>query len=350
MDKVRTTNILLLIIVFFLIGFVLQLTREVLIPILLAFILAYIMDPAVHLLRKRLHLPLWLSVLLASIMFLIIFTAFTLLLYRSLTDFAHSFPLYQQKITLLLKDATEKLNSMLNGRVKVNLLENFNNLPITSTAFSIAKSLISYLVQFSVIFFFSVLIVYGKYRFQKKIVRAFPRKKGKMVPIILAGIDREVKKYIVLKTLVCVSAALLTTIILLIFHVEFAVIFGFLTFVLVYIPSLGPLIAAILPAFMALAQFSSLVVPFWIFLTLISMHLIIGGLIEPKLMGDTMNLSLLIVFISLLFWGWLWGASGIFLAVPMTTSIKIVLENIPVTAPFAVLMEQVRMHRHSRNS
>jgi len=347
-DKLKTTNILLLIIVFFLVGFVLQLTREVLIPILLAFILAYIMDPAVHLFRKRLNLPLWLSVLGASVLFLILFTAFAVLFYRSLNDFAHSFPVYQKKITLILKDATARLNSMLNGSIKIDLLESFNKLQITSTAFTIAKSLISYLFEFSLIFFFSVLIVYGKYRFQKKIVRAFPRKKGKMIPIIITGIDREVKKYIVLKTMICVSTALLTVIILLIFHVEFAVIFGFLTFVLVYIPTLGPIIAALLPSFMALAQFSSLTLPFWIFLTLITMHLAIGGLIEPKIMGNGLNLSLLVVFISLLFWGWLWGTPGVFLAVPMTTSIKIILENIPVTAPFAILMERVKRRRYSK--
>ena len=131
MDKLKTTNILLLIIVFFLVGFVLQLTREVLIPILLAFILAYIMDPAVHLFRKRLNLPLWLSVLGASVLFLILFTAFAVLFYRSLNDFAHSFPVYQKKITLILKDATARLNSMLNGSIKIDLLESFNKLQIT---------------------------------------------------------------------------------------------------------------------------------------------------------------------------------------------------------------------------
>ncbi|MCD6121646.1 MAG: AI-2E family transporter, partial [Spirochaetales bacterium] len=54
------------------------------------------------------------------------------------------------------------------------------------------------------------------------------------------------------------------------------------------------------------------------------------------------------VFISLLFWGWLWGTPGVFLAVPMTTSIKIILENIPVTAPFAILMERVKRRRYSK--
>jgi len=345
-DKLKTTNILLFIIVFFIVGFTFQLTREVLIPILLAIILAYILDPAVYLFKKKIGIPLWLAVAGASALFLILFAAFSILFYKSVNDFANSFPVYQKKLILLIGKATKQLDAILNGSVQFNLLEDFGKLPITSIAFSIARSLVTYFLHFLLIFFFAVLIVYGKYRFQKKMVRAFPRKKGKMIPMIIAGIDREVKKYIVLKTLICLSTALTTTVILLIFHVEFAVIFGFLTFILVYIPSIGPTIAAILPAFMSLAQFSNPAMPAWVFLSLISMHIFVGGLIEPKLMGNTMNLSLLVIFFSLLFWGWLWGAAGIFLAVPMTTSIKIILEHIPITAPFAILLEQPRRRRN----
>ena len=89
-----------------------------------------------------------------------------------------------------------------------------------------------------------------------------------------------------------------------------------------------------------MVQFGEISQGVWIFGVLIVAYMAIHNLVEPKIQGEVLNLSLLVVFVSLLFWGWLWGHLGVLLAIPMTSAVKIVLENIPVTSGFAAMLEK----------
>ncbi len=347
MPERKRSDILLGIIALIMVAAALREAQQVILLVLLSFLLAYIMDPIVSLL-KRIGLSLWLSVMIASLLFLGIFVGLGSALYVSMLDFATSFSVYQKRFIDLLMEITSRISTISEGRVRVDLFEGLKNLPIPSLAFSIARSLVSYITQFLLIFLFAVLFVYGKHNFQKKIMRVFSKKKGKRVPVVLGRIDREVRKYIALKTAISLATGVSAGVIMYLFGVKYALILGFLTFVLNYIPSLGSIIATFIPFFLALAQYGLAATPLWLFVSLSVMQTLIGNIMDPKLMGDTMNLSLFVVFLSLLFWGWMWGPAGVLLAVPMTTSIKIVLENIPSTSSFAVLLERnPRKHRGS---
>jgi predicted PurR-regulated permease PerM len=119
--------------------------------------------------------------------------------------------------------------------------------------------------------------------------------------------------------------------------VDFSLLWGLLAFLLNFIPNVGSIIAAIPAVLMALLQFgttgalATLVV-------FVVVNTVIGTLLEPRIMGQRMNLSPLIVFVSLVFWGWLWGPLGMLLSVPLTMAIRIMLEGNEQTRPFAVLM------------
>ena len=76
----------------------------------------------------------------------------------------------------------------------------------------------------------------------------------------------------------------------------------------------------------------------WLAIILISIQQIIGNLVEPKLLGDSVNLSPIVILFSLVFWGWLWGIWGMFLSVPITVMVKIILENIEATKPISIMM------------
>ena len=339
MDKLKATNILLFILVVFVIGLVLKLTQEVMIALLLSVLLAYIMDPLVALLKK-VGLPLWLGVAITSVIFIGIFSGLGFIIYFSTMEFAHKFPGYQEKLVQTLEDLVSQLEVSTNGNIRVDVLENLKSIPIASMAFKGARFLVSSVLQFIMIFFFAILILYGKYNFPKKLLKAFPGREKRRIPIIMKHIDIEVRKYIAMKTLICLMTGVGTTVILWSFRVEFGIALGFMAFVLTYIPTVGPLVAILIPSLIGLAQYGIVVTPLWIVSVLASMHIFIGSLIEPKLMGDTMNLTFLVIFFSLFFWGWMWGAAGVLLAVPMTTSIKIIMENIPMTFPLAKLLER----------
>ncbi len=341
MDRENKIEFLLAIIAVILIGFTLKLAQNVIIIVLLSFLLAYIMDPIVTTL-KRIGVPLFLSVTVASLLFLGIFGALGSVLYRNILEFAASFPRFQEKLIKVFLEITHKIKNYSNGHITFNILEDFKTLPIASFAFTFARSVVNYVIQFAVIFIFAVLFVYGKHNFQKKLLALFSSKNEKRIPVIFGKIDREVRKYIALKTSISLGTGIIAGITLYSFNIQYALILGFATFILNYIPSIGSVIATLIPFFIGLAQYGLTPRPFWMLLTLAIMQTIIGNIIDPKLMGNTMNLSLFVIFLSLLFWGWLWGPPGILLAVPMTTSIKIVLENIPSTSKLAKLLEHTK--------
>ena len=131
---------------------------------------------------------------------------------------------------------------------------------------------------------------------------------------------------------------LMVWIVLLFFGVDFAALFGLLAFFLNFIPNIGSVIASVLRVGFAFFQFGNFWTPFWILVVTDGLDMILGNILEPRIMGKGLGLSPLLVFFSLLFWGWLWGIPGMILSVPLTAVVKIVCQNVPALRPVAVLM------------
>ena len=121
--------------------------------------------------------------------------------------------------------------------------------------------------------------------------------------------------------------------------VDFAVTWGALAFFLNFIPTVGSIVASIPPILLALIQFYPSFWPGIITLfSVMTIQLGMGNALAPKLMGDHLNLSPVVVLLSLLFWGWLWGIVGALLSIPIAAAIKIVCENIETLHPISVMM------------
>jgi predicted PurR-regulated permease PerM len=157
---------------------------------------------------------------------------------------------------------------------------------------------------------------------------------------MVAGINRQIQKYLAVKTVTSLLTGALTVLVLVIFGVDFALLLGFLAFVLNYIPSIGSIVATLIAGLMAFFQFGNSLTPVWVLLLLGIIQTVIGNFIDPKLMGRTLDLSPLLVIFSLIFWGWLWGVAGMFLAVPLLAVFKIIFENVPSLKFLAVLMSK----------
>jgi AI-2 transport protein TqsA len=132
------------------------------------------------------------------------------------------------------------------------------------------------------------------------------------------------------------------------FQVEFAIVLGFLTFVLNFIPYLGSLVAVILPVLIALVQFASIGKALWLLLILVILQNLVAQILEPALVGSGLKITIPVVFFSLFFWGWFWGAPGVLLAIPLMTSLKIVMEDVPSLRPIALLLEKGPRRRSPR--
>jgi predicted PurR-regulated permease PerM len=149
--------------------------------------------------------------------------------------------------------------------------------------------------------------------------------------------SQNAKRYLVIKTLISAAVGLVIWLWLLILGVDYPVLWGSLSFLLNYVPTIGAILAALPVALLALVQLgvgSALLA----ILGFAVVHIVVGNLIEPKLTGKGLSLSTLVVFLSLVFWGWVLGPVGMILSVPMTSLVKIALESYEETRGLAFML------------
>jgi predicted PurR-regulated permease PerM len=217
------------------------------------------------------------------------------------------------------------------------------NLNVDKIAAFILSSLgpfFSFLTNLFLIFIFLIFMLAGRGKTKAKIENSFNPERAEKILGVIRNIDKQVQKYLVIKTLSNLITGVMAAVVLVIFGVDFAVVFGFLTFLLNYIPNIGSFIATALPVLIAAFQFETLWPAFWVFIIITAFNLVISNVLEPKLMGQGLGLSPLFVLFALFFWGWLWGIPGMILAVPIVVIIKIVCSNIPSLRFIEVLMSK----------
>jgi predicted PurR-regulated permease PerM len=174
--------------------------------------------------------------------------------------------------------------------------------------------------------------------FSKKLQQIFNGKHQITFKKGLEKVKHSIESYILVKTLISFLTASLSYVILIIIGVDFAFFWAFLIFLLNYIPNIGSLIATVFPAILTLIQFDTLWPAFFVLFGIGTIQFLIGNFIEPKAFGKSLNLSALAVILSLTFWGFIWGVVGMFLCVPITVIIMIILSNFEETKPFAILL------------
>ena len=153
-----------------------------------------------------------------------------------------------------------------------------------------------------------------------------------------AEIDTKVRSYIVIKFITSATTGVLTWIILSLFGLDLALVFGVMAFLLNFIPSIGSAIAVLLPLPVALVQFDSGLAIVMIVVLPAAVQFSVGNVIEPLVMGEGLDLHPVVILMALVFWGLLWGVVGMLLAAPMTAVLRIVLGRLELTRPVAELL------------
>jgi len=155
---------------------------------------------------------------------------------------------------------------------------------------------------------------------------------------MMAQMDNSLSRYVTLKTFVSLLTGSLSYIALRIIGVDFAFFWAFTIFILNYIPTIGSLVATIFPAFIAALQFAAIGPALWVLGSVGLIQVIVGNIIDPRLMGTSLNVSGVVVILSLAFWGSIWGVTGMILSVPITVMLVIVLAQFDNTRWLAVLL------------
>jgi AI-2 transport protein TqsA len=308
--------------------------EPILVPFLLAVMLAVICATPLQWLQRK-GLPTWVSVLLIVLMLLGIGTMAGTLIGTSLIDFTRSLPGYQVRLEREVADLVVWLSGHgfeVSGQLLADSFDPGEILRIVGRIFTGVGDVLGKIALILIITVFILLEISG---FSAKVRLAFPNANRSLLPI--AEINDNVRRYLALKTLISLTTGVLVALWLRIIGVDYALLWGLLAFLLNYIPSLGSFIAAIPAVMLAFLQLG----PGDGTLTAIGYLVIntaIGNFIEPRVMGEGMGLSTLVVFLSLIFWGWVLGPVGMLLSVPLTMIMKIVLEANDETRWMAVLL------------
>lgn len=154
----------------------------------------------------------------------------------------------------------------------------------------------------------------------------------------LGAMGSKIETYVLIKTGVSLLNAFSAFVILTLFGVDFAGFWALLTFVLNFIPYIGPPVATLFPTVMTLLQFDSFVTAGFVLASLVAVYAVIENVIEPQITGKSLNLSPVVMIVSISFWGAIWGITGMILSVPLMVITMIVLAQFPKTRPIAVFM------------
>jgi predicted PurR-regulated permease PerM len=241
----------------------------------------------------------------------------------------------------IIETVTSQLNLGFDPLAGINWGQSVGRflMTLSGSVFAFASKLV-----LVVVFLFFILL--GKPYFKYKILKSFSQEKANQLSEITFSITAQIRRYLSLQFLISSVTGVLVWFALELIGVDFAITWGALAFFLNFIPTVGSIAASIPPILLALVQFYPSIWPGIITLiALLTIQLGIGNGIAPKVLGDQLNLSPVVILLSLLFWGWLWGIVGALLSVPVTAAIKIVCENIESLQPISVMMGSGKSYR-----
>lgn len=270
----------------------------------------------------------------------IIFYFLGVLVYAMATSFIKKFPGYSDKIGMLIENLSElvkvpisDVNSYINN---MDWSQSINT--ITSVVSSTFGSFASFMGNLVLVVIFLMFMLAGRQSMVNRVNKAFNESKGDKIIFVLNSIEDQVQQYLLIKTSVSVLTAVVSGFILYFGGFDFVIFSAFLIFILNFIPNFGSVIATVFPILIGLINHGFSVRVLIVGLALILTQMIVGNVIEPSIAGKKLNLSPIVILISLIFWGLIWGVIGMILAVPLTSAIKILFEHIDSLKPVASLI------------
>ena len=210
---------------------------------------------------------------------------------------------------------------------------------ITKIAANIGTSAANIATSVGMIFVYMIFMFIEQSTFNKKFNAMIPQKsRAKKMRYIIDSIDHNMKKYLFMKTVISGITGIASYIWLQNIGLEFAGVWAFIVFITSYIPTIGAIVACSLPILYSFTVGTGWELPLLTGGGLIGLQILFGNILEPKLMGKSLNLSTLAILINLVFWGMLWGIAGMFFSVPILVGIYIVAAQFDTTRPIAVLL------------
>lgn len=313
----------------------LKAAQNLLVPFLVSVFLAILAAPAVLWLRRR-RVPTLVAVLLVVLAMMGVLTGIGAMVGGSINSFTEAVPRYEARFRVLGDGVRSWLAAHGVSFGASSLTEVLDPGALLKFLGGTLGGLVAAASNTVLVLLTTIFILFELAGFPTKLRAAMGSERADLSRF--ERVTVEVQRYLLMKTGLSLATGLLAGFWCAVLGVDFALLWGLLAFLLNYIPNLGSIIAAVPPILLALVQLGpgrALAVA----AGYVAVNTLIGNLIEPQVMGRRLGLSPLVVFLSLVFWGWVWGPVGMLLSVPLTMMVKIMLESSPHTWRAAVLLD-----------
>lgn len=312
----------------------LRLAASLLEPLLLAFFLAIVSFPLVRVLVSW-RVPRSLAVVLVLVLDIAAVVGLGLILADVLDQFQARLPAYQLRTKAMFDAAMTELNRRGAGLDAARLNALIEPASVMSFAGTLLQSVMNVIGQLFLVLLLAAFVMLEAAGFGDKLRTIVPDAEEEMARFERAA--HEVQKYLGVKTLSNLVAALVVGGLSQLFGLDFPMLWAVVAFLLNFIPTLGSILASAPPIALALVMHGPGTAALYAALYT-ALNVLIGNVLEPRVMGRALGLSPLVVLLSMLFWGWLWGPVGALLSVPLTMSAKIALAHTTDLAWVAVLL------------
>ena len=302
-----------------------------LVPFLLAFFIAVISFPLMSLLQQK-GLPKSLSLTLVMLLVVSVGIGLTFLIGSSITDFTRTLPEYQQRISAEWGELIHWLNS--HG---ISFADSIREVADPAAAVGLVSAILkgfggvltnSFLIILTVVFLLIEAAGFTQ-KFLSLNNAGVESSKHDGEEFAQVFVDK-LRSYMSMKTIISMATGVIIGLAMWLIGVDYPVLWGVLAFMLNFVPNIGSIIAAVPAVILTLVQLglpSALLVA----AVYMAVNVLIGSIIEPKYMGKGLGLSTLVVFVSLVLWGWVLGPVGMLLSVPLTITVKLALDSKPET-------------------
>jgi len=325
-----------------LVGFIFKQLSTVFIPVVISVLLSLVFLPVIQRIHKKAKIPWVLITILLIIALVIVIALVSTLLITSFTSILAEYPKYESKFLYIYKFFADRLNLEFDEGKSFfdNIWNQFQIRDyIQKTALSFSSGFASFGKNMLMILLLFAFLTLEMRITGNKINAAFFGKSKTRILRISNKIIQETVRYLSIKFFISLLTGVLAFLGTKIIGMDFPIVWGFLSFVMNFIPTFGSIFSVIITTLFAVLQFYP--APFFsifIFIYMTGVNFILGNILEPRIEGKHLGLSPFVILVSLSLWGYIWGFVGMILAVPMTVIIKIICENISYFHPIAIML------------
>lgn len=315
--------------------------QSIFIPFIVSLLIWFVVKKTRNSLDKvefiRSYIPKWIKTFLASLL------VFSILLFvgRLLTANIEQLALSSKSYISNTEIIAEKISEMFRVDLNETINELLTKVDIPAYLRSLFNSISGILGNTMMIVFYTVFLFIEEGLFTRKIQLIIGEgEKSEKFTKTLLKIDKMMSRYIILKSLINLLNASIAFIVLYFVGIDSPFFWAAIIFFFSFIPSIGPILGTLLPATFSLIQFAELVPFLTILIGIGSFQIAIGNYLEPRIMGNTLNISPLFGIFALAIWGSLWGITGMLLSVPITVALIIIMAQFPSTRKVAILLSE----------